>query len=109
EGVTGLSEAYGDDPTLAHLHAAAATLPGLDVFDLNGLAARVAGAGIAATSPTELVGEASVAKAVAAVVAAYEVACFDAQGKALGRPVCDLLGGRVRDEVPFSAYLFYKW
>ena len=109
EGITGLSEAYGDDPTLAHLHAGAATLQGLDVFDLNGLAARVGSAGIEAASPTELVGEASVAKAVAAVVAAFEVACFDIQGKALGRPVADLLGGRVRDAVPYSAYLFYKW
>ena len=26
-----------------------------------------------------------------------------------GRPVSDLLGGKVRDAVPFSAYLFYKW
>ncbi len=25
------------------------------------------------------------------------------------RPVSDLLGGKVRDAVPFSAYLFYKW
>jgi glucarate dehydratase len=39
---------------------------------------------------------------------AIEVACLDMAGKALGRPVCDLLGGRVRDRVPFSAYLFYK-
>jgi len=109
EGITGLAEAYGDDPTLAHLHAAASQLQGLDVFDLNGLAARVAGVGISATAMTELVGAASVAKAVAAVVAAFEVACFDAQGKALGRPVSDLLGGRVRDEVPYSGYLFYKW
>ena len=30
-------------------------------------------------------------------------------GQAAGRPVCDLLGGAVRDAVPFSAYLFYKW
>ncbi len=36
------------------------------------------------------------------------MACFDIMGKATGRPVCDLLGGRVRDVVPFSAYLFYK-
>jgi glucarate dehydratase len=26
----------------------------------------------------------------------------------VGRPVCDVIGGRVRDAVPFSAYLFYK-
>ena len=37
-----------------------------------------------------------------------EVAALDLAGKALGRPVCDLLGGAVRDAVPFSAYLFYK-
>jgi glucarate dehydratase len=40
--------------------------------------------------------------------AAYEVACLDIIGKATGQPVCDVVGGRVRDEVPFSAYLFYK-
>jgi L-alanine-DL-glutamate epimerase-like enolase superfamily enzyme len=39
----------------------------------------------------------------------FEVACLDVQGKLLGRPVSDLLGGAVRDSVPFSAYLFYKW
>ena len=37
-----------------------------------------------------------------------EVACLDIIGKATGRPVADLLGGRYRDAVPFSAYLFYK-
>jgi len=29
-------------------------------------------------------------------------------GKSVQQPVCDLLGGRVRDAVPFSAYLFFK-
>ena len=42
------------------------------------------------------------------VHAALEVAALDLIGKSVGLPVCDLLGGRVRDEVPFSAYLFYK-
>jgi glucarate dehydratase len=37
------------------------------------------------------------------------VACLDIQGRAAGRPVSDLLGGAVRDAVPFSAYLFYRW
>src|SRR5882762_4882905 len=40
--------------------------------------------------------------------AAIEFACLDIIGKALGKPVCDVIGGRVRDEVSFSAYLFYK-
>jgi glucarate dehydratase len=43
------------------------------------------------------------------VLSPFEVACLDVQGHAADRPVCDLLGGRVRDAVPFSAYLFYKW
>ena len=43
------------------------------------------------------------------VVAAFEVAFLDAQGKDLGVPVHTLLGGKVREEVEFSGYLFYKW
>jgi glucarate dehydratase len=39
---------------------------------------------------------------------AIELACLDLIGRALGHPVCDLLGGRARSAVPFSAYLFYK-
>lgn len=37
-----------------------------------------------------------------------EVAALDLSGQALGVPVAELLGGRVRDKVPFSAYLFFK-
>jgi glucarate dehydratase len=111
EGITGVSEAYGDDPTLDRLHRAGNALAGLDVFDVNGLTRRVGGAlgEVAANSPTELVGRPSVAKTIASTLSAFEVALFDIQGKALGRPVCDLLGGAVRAAVPFSAYLFYKW
>ncbi|HEY8549133.1 MAG TPA: enolase C-terminal domain-like protein [Vicinamibacterales bacterium] len=39
---------------------------------------------------------------------AIEIACLDLIGQAIGLPVCDLLGGRAREAVPFSAYLFYK-
>lgn len=117
QGLTGLSEAYGDDASLAALRTAAAVLPGLSVFDLNGLTARIAAAmssglaagDVASSSPTELIGKASQDKTVAQAVAAFEVACYDAQGKALGMRVCDLLGGAVREEVPYSAYLFYRW
>lgn len=110
-GITGISEAYGDDPTLAALEAATPSLVGLDIFHLNELTRRIAVARgvLPASSPTELIGPASVDKTVAQTVAAFEVALFDAQGRALGRPVSDLLGGAVRDTVDFSAYLFYKW
>jgi glucarate dehydratase len=110
-GLSGLAEAYGDDPTLANLRAAAPTVVGVGVFDLNELNRRVAAALAAAEpgSPTELVGRASRAKTVAQTYGAFEVACYDVQGKATGLRVCDLLGGAVRESVPFSAYLFYRW
>ncbi|MEY9862769.1 glucarate dehydratase [Catenulispora sp. GAS73] len=110
-GIVGISEAYGDDATLALLHRAATAVVGTDVFDLNELGRRVAEAvgGSEASSPTELIGAASHDKTVAQAFAAFEVACFDAQGKATGRRVVDLLGGAVRERVDYSAYLFYKW
>jgi glucarate dehydratase len=41
--------------------------------------------------------------------AAVEFACLDIIGLALGVPVCDLLGGKLRDEVPFASYLFFRY
>lgn len=43
------------------------------------------------------------------VVSALDVACLDIAGKALSVPVATLLGGVVRERVPYSAYLFYKY
>jgi glucarate dehydratase len=43
------------------------------------------------------------------VYSALDVACLDIQGKAYGVPVANLLGGVVRERVPYSAYLFYKY
>lgn len=42
------------------------------------------------------------------VRSALEVACLDYLGKRFEVRVCDLLGGAVREAVPFAAYLFYK-
>lgn len=41
--------------------------------------------------------------------AAIEFACLDLIGLRLGVPVCDLLGGRVRQDVPFASYLFFRY
>lgn len=41
--------------------------------------------------------------------AAIEFACLDIIGQALGVPVYDLLGGRLRGEVPFASYLFFRY
>ncbi|CAH1667816.1 enolase C-terminal domain-like protein [Chelatococcus asaccharovorans] len=45
----------------------------------------------------------------ARLYAAIEMACLDIQGKALGRPLCDLLGGPVRDRIAMIAYLFWRY
>jgi len=44
----------------------------------------------------------------ARLYSAIEIACLDLIGKSVGKPACDLLGGRTRSAVPFSAYPFYK-
>jgi len=41
--------------------------------------------------------------------AAIEFACLDLIGQHLGVPVYDLLGGKLRDSVPFAAYLFFRY
>jgi glucarate dehydratase len=41
--------------------------------------------------------------------AAIEMACMDVAGKKLGVRACDLLGGAIREEVPFASYLFYRY
>lgn len=110
EGLTGLGETYGDLAILTALRKVAPRLAGLDVLDLNGLERIIretlgASAGLATHG---LVGEASDEKTVMTVLSAFEVPCWDLQGKALGRPLVDLLGGKVRDAVPYSGYLFFK-
>jgi glucarate dehydratase len=44
-----------------------------------------------------------------ATLAGIELACLDACGRATNRRLCELLGGPVRDEVEFAAYLFYRY
>lgn len=41
--------------------------------------------------------------------AAIEMACMDLAGKTLGVRACDLLGGAIRETVPFAAYIFYRY
>ena len=43
------------------------------------------------------------------ILAALEFACLDILGQKWGVPVCDILGGRVRDNVPFASYLFFRY
>ena len=110
-GLIGLGESYGDAPVLTVLSKVKDQLVGLDPFDLNGLRARVkaAVAGITFSAGAELAPGSHPSKQVANAYSAFEVALLDLQARHLNAPLVDLLGGAVRDEVPFSAYLFLKY
>jgi glucarate dehydratase len=110
-GLVGLGETYADTAHLARLEAAAEAIVGLDVFALNAIRAAIDAkiATLTVTGGDGVAGMITTASTTDRVFSPFEVACLDVQGKALGRPVSDLLGGKVRDAVPFSAYLFYKW
>ncbi|RZT13306.1 glucarate dehydratase [Kribbella sp. VKM Ac-2569] len=108
DGLVGLGETYAADDHLARLRAVADVLPGLDIFDVNGLRQRVSDV-LTSGGGAQVGGMLNLQDPVDVVLSPYEVALLDLQGKQLGLPVVDLLGGAVRDEVPFSAYLFYKW
>ncbi|TDW83403.1 glucarate dehydratase family protein [Kribbella sp. VKM Ac-2566] len=108
DGLVGLGETYAADDHLAGLRAVADVLPGLDIFDVNGLRQRVNDV-LTSGGGAQVGGMLNLQDPVDVVLSPYEVALLDLQGKQLGLPVVDLLGGVVRDEVPFSAYLFYKW
>lgn len=103
-GIVGLGESYGTKPVLEGLATLAPKLAGLDVTDLNGLSARAR-----ASVSGNMSGYTGDERLLPRVFGAVEVAMWDAFGKATGRRVCDLLGGQVRETVPFSAYLFYKF
>jgi glucarate dehydratase len=101
EHVYGLGEVPGGIEVVKALESARDLVLGQDPFQLNALALALAARAGDALSPAS-------DRRVARVFSAIEVACLDIMGKVTGRPVVDLLGGQVRDRIPFSAYLFYK-
>nr|WP_179272144.1 MULTISPECIES: glucarate dehydratase family protein [unclassified Rhodococcus (in: high G+C Gram-positive bacteria)] len=110
-GIVGLGETYADTAHLARLDAAAQAITGLDVFALNAIRDAVDSVlgTLSITGGDGVAGMITTASTTDRVFSPFEIACLDVQGKVLQRPVSDLLGGKVRDSVPFSAYLFYKW
>jgi glucarate dehydratase len=98
EGVTGIGETYGTPETAHALEAAKALLVGVDPLEVGVIQHRlgVFRIGYETTVPATL-------------RAGIEMACLDAAGKALGRPVHSLLGGAVRDSIEVAAYVFYRY
>ncbi len=115
-GVVGLGETYGDTDFLSVAQAFAPQLVGtpLNATRLSAAVRRCAEeVQLAQVDVTlragGLRGTRSVAKIAASVASAFEVAMYDALGHQTGLPVHALLGGKVRDEIEYSAYLFYRW
>lgn len=114
DGRVGIAETYGDEPMVKVLEQARSLVLGLSPFDLNVMEEKVRAAikpGHKADGSVqfELAPGSHTAKNADKVISAMEVAMLDLQGQILGLPICDLLGGAVRAEVPYSAYLFYKY
>ncbi len=107
-GLTGLAEVPGSVAVDQALAAVRATVIGSDPLNWHALRARLA---------ERCAPELSVARGDkpwdgrtrVQVYSALDVACLDLQGKAYGVPAATLLGGIVRERVPYSAYLFYKY
>ncbi len=110
DGVIGISETYGGEVPAAALKQLKPQVVGANPYRLTGfLSPMVEGQGAGSErSQTYLVPGENPLDATTRTYAAIEVGCLDLIGKSVGQPVCDLIGGRVRDEVPFSAYPFYK-
>jgi glucarate dehydratase len=115
-GALGLGETYGDTDYLRVAQAFGPELVG-SPLTVNGLLGRVlASAERVEVSELDnrvyaegLRGSRTLPKVCRSVVSAFEVAILDALGHELGVPVHALLGGKVRDAVDYSAYLFYRW
>jgi len=89
-GITGIGETRGGARKLNALRRAAKLVVGKDCFAYRAF-------------------RGAVSKLGNDVYAGIELACLDAAGKAVGKRLCELLGGPVREEVEFSAYLFYRF
>ncbi|GAB3318464.1 glucarate dehydratase family protein [Larkinella ripae] len=108
DGISGISEIPGNSDIDAALEASKPLLIGRDVFQLSEI--RQVLIQHFGTDTAAQRGDAPWdQRKMVHIFSAIEVACLDIIGKVVGRPVVDLLGGKMRDRVPFSAYLFYKY
>ncbi len=106
--ISGISEIPGTSDIEQALYEAKELLIGQDVFQLNQIRA-ILSERFGSESPMAR-GEAPWdQRKLVHIFSSVEVACMDIMGKVLGRPIVDLLGGKMRESVPFSAYLFYKY
>lgn len=98
EGITGLGEMGGGGESAEQaFRGLNSYLIGHDPFQLEALYWKIC-------NPT-----ASLYNNRTQLHAAIEFACMDIMGKKLGIRACDLLGGALREEIPFASYLFFRY
>ena len=98
EGITGLGEmGGGGESAESAFKGLKSYLVGHDPFQLESMYWKIC-------NPT-----ASLYNNRTQLHAALEFACMDIMGKKLGIRACDLLGGSLREEVPFASYLFFRY
>src|SRR5262245_13465916 len=89
-GIGGIGETKGGERVTTALQKAAKRVTGKNAFAYRSFARELIALDVGAHAGVEL-------------------ACLDACGRATGRRLCELLGGPVREEVEFAAYLFYRY
>jgi len=98
DGRIGLGEmGGGGESAEAAFRALKPYLAGHDVFQLEALRFKIA-------NPT-----ASLYNNRTQLLATIEFACLDLIGQKLDQPVYNLIGGKLRDDVPFASYLFWRY
>ena len=112
DGIVGISETHGGDAIAQAFQNLRPHILGSDAYRLSGQLLPMidggdGGKGSDRSQTYHVPGENPLDEA-ARLYSAIEIACLDLIGRSIGVPVCDLLGGRARSEVPFSAYAFYK-
>ncbi len=90
DGIAGIGETHGGESVTSALEQCRGLVAGRSAFAYQKFGLEVAKLGLGC-------------------YAGVELACLDAIGKAIGRRLCELLGGPVRYPVEFAAYLFFRY
>jgi len=97
-GIIGIGETYGGRGTVEAINAAKPLFIGSDPFELGRLIDKFQTFRISYEFNIPIY-----------VLAGIEMACWDIIGKYLDKPLYSVLGGATKKEVPFIAYLFYRY
>ncbi|NHE57421.1 enolase C-terminal domain-like protein [Cyclobacterium plantarum] len=108
DGIVGISEIPGNEAIDAALREASSIIIGKDVYQLGKIQQELE-AWFGKDSSFDRGDAPWDQRKLVHIFSALEVACLDIIGKIVNRPVVDLLGGKMRDAVPFAAYLFFKY